>query len=165
MTTTFSNDSNLLQNLLNKIIRYRFTRNIDRELENRKISHAELSRSCGRNENWYNRSFNNLEDMKITTLVKLVAAVTKISDQKAKHEPFNINSVLDEELVVIASVLIDLKENNLKEILHPDANMMEFFLKIKVYVNSMKNLVTQEESDAYFRILEQITKKEIKKNG
>lgn len=155
MSTFLTNDNKLLQELLNKIMLYRFTRNIDRELENRKISHAALSRSIGRSGNWFNRSFNELEDMRISTFIKLIVSLPKISSHK--NDFIQINSILDKELFEIASVLIDLKDNNLEHLLHPDANMTNFFLKIKVYLDSIKKTVSQEELDAYNRVLRQIT--------
>lgn len=173
MTSILSNDNILLQGLLNKVIRYRLTRNFDKALQDREISHAELSGSTGRKGNWFNRTFNELEDMRTSTLIKSVAAVSKILNERSnsnrrKYNPIEITSVINEELFEIASVSIDLTIIDIEDLLHTDSGLTDFFKKLKVYVDSMKvlnNIVSQEEADAYGRVLERINQKERQSNG
>jgi hypothetical protein len=163
MSSILPNDNVLLQGLLNKVILYRFTRNFDKILQDRKISHAELSESTGRKGNWFNRTFNELEDMRISTFIKSVAAVTKILNERGQSEPIDITSIINEELIEIATVSIDLTIIDIEDLLSPDSGLTDFFLKLKVYVDSMKalnDIVSQEEADAYARVLERINQKE-----
>lgn len=168
MSTILPNDNILLQGLLNKVILYRFTRNLDKILQDHKISHAELSENTGRKGNWFNRTFNELEDMRISTFIKSVAAVSKILNEQRRSNPIDITSIITEELFEIANVSIDLTIVDIEDLLHPDSGLADFFLKLKVYVDSMKalnNIVSQEEVDAYTRILEKLNQKESKNNG
>jgi len=168
MTSILPNDNSLLQGLLNKVIRYRLTRNLDKALQDREISHAQLSESTGRKGNWFNRTFNELEDMRASTLIKSVAAISKILNERRessrrKYDPIEITSIINEELFEVASVSIDLTIIDIEDLLRDNSDLTKFFLKLKVYVDSMKalnNIVSQEEADAYARVLERINQKE-----
>lgn len=160
MSEIVPNENALLQGLLNKVILYRFTRNLDKELENRKISHAELSGSTGRIGNWFNRTFNELEDMRISTFIKSISAINKIISENDKFKPVEVHSVLDEELFKVASVSIDLSLNGVEHLLQNDTDVRRFFLEIRFYVDALKALdgkLTEDENDAYERILTRIT--------
>ncbi|WP_044640741.1 hypothetical protein [Risungbinella massiliensis] len=159
MSQILPNDSFLLQELLNKVLLYRLTRNLDKELQNRKISHAELSGSTGRKNNWFNRTFNELEDMRISTFIKSLAAINKIISNTSKFSPVEVQAVIDEEILNIASVIIDLSMNDVRYLLNNDPDLPKFFEDIKFYVDSLralKNVLSLEESDAYDRVLNRI---------
>ncbi|GED59947.1 hypothetical protein ABER61_00515 [Brevibacillus formosus] len=159
MSEIVPNESALLQGLLNKVILYRFTRNLDKELEDRKISHAELSGSTGRSGNWFNRTFNELEDMRISTFIKSISAINKIISGNYKFKPVEVHKVLDEEMFKVASVSIDLSMNGVEYLLQNDADMCKFFLEIRFYVDALKALdgkLSYDEIHAYEQILTRI---------
>lgn len=145
-----------LQSLLNKVILYRFTRNLDKVLGDRKISHAELSGNTGRSGNWFNRTFNEMEDMRVTTFLKTLSAINKIVDGNDKFRHAEVDAVLDEELFRIASFSIDLSMNDVEHLVQNDADIRKFFLDIRFYVDSLKALdgkLSDDELVAYERIL------------
>ncbi|MEQ6378240.1 hypothetical protein RZN22_17130 [Bacillaceae bacterium S4-13-58] len=154
-------EKELLIKLLHKVLLYRITRNIDKELNVRKISHSEISGSTGRNSNWFNRSFNELEDMKITTFVKILAAVNKNVDAttNSNFQPVSIESVLDKETLRIASYTIDVSINDLDYLITNSTNFREFLIEIRFYVVSLKalnNVLSSDELDAYEVIFKRI---------
>ncbi|EKN69288.1 hypothetical protein BABA_10511 [Neobacillus bataviensis LMG 21833] len=165
MSIILPDDKELLQGVLHKIILYRVTRNINNELVSRKIKHYQLSEATGRSGNWFNRTFNNLEDMRVSTLIKLIAGVTKIVNVQNKDNPISITSIIDDEIMEIASVLLDLNDVEIEDLLSPDSGMTDFFINLKFYVDSLETTdgISPEESDVYGRIIS-LTKRS-DKNG
>lgn len=159
MSQIVPNDGVLLQGLLNKVLLYRITRNLDKELQDRRISHAELSGSTGRSGNWFNRTFNELEDMRISTFIKSLTAINKIISGNSNFKPVEVQSVLDIQLFKIASVSIDLSMNGIEHLLNNDPAIPKFFADIKFYVDAIKalnNTISDEELQAYEKILNQL---------
>lgn len=157
MSDIVPNEGVLLQGLLNKVILYRFTRNLDKELAERKISHAQLSGSTGRNSNWFNRSFNELEDMRISTFIKSITVINKIISGNEKFKPVEVCNVLDDELFKAASVSIDLSLNDdVEHLLRNDTDIRNFFVDIRFYVDALEGKLSGEEKQAYERILVRI---------
>ncbi|USG67345.1 hypothetical protein NDK47_08765 [Brevibacillus ruminantium] len=160
MSEIVPNESALLQGLLSKVLLYRFTRNLDKELNERKISHSQLSGSTGRSGNWFNRTFNELEDMRISTFIKSISAINKIISGNEKFKPVEVRAVLDEELFKVASVSIDLSINNdVGHLLQNDPDIRKFFVDIKFYVDALKTLhdvISDEEIQAYEGIMNRI---------
>jgi hypothetical protein len=124
--STKPNDYILLQGMLNKVLLHRFTRNLDKELQDRKISHAKLSGSTGRTGNWFNKTFNELEDMRISTFVKSLSAINNIISGNSNFKPIEMNTVLDTELFKIASVIIDLSINETEHLVKNDPDITKF---------------------------------------
>jgi len=150
---------NLLLSLLKKILLYRLTRNIDKELQNRKISHAKLSAISGRGGNWFNRAFNELEDMRVTTFIRTITAINKKTSGR-DNNPVDVNHILDEELFKISSVFIDLATNGAEYLLNNDPEIRQFFRDIKFYVDALKALdsvLSAEELQSYEQILNRIS--------
>ncbi|MEH7749238.1 hypothetical protein V7659_30170 [Neobacillus drentensis] len=160
MSTIVPNDNVLLQGLLNKIILYRFSRNLDKELRDRNINHSQISLATGRSGNWFNRSFNELEDMRVSTLIKTIVAASRIISQNNRSNPILISSVIDQEVQEIASFSLELMDIGIDDMLDPEYGVEHFFLKLKVYVIQMKSHISQEEAEAYSRVLERINTKE-----
>ncbi|MFS0777661.1 hypothetical protein ABC255_16880 [Neobacillus sp. 3P2-tot-E-2] len=153
------NENEILQKLLLKILTYRITRNLDKELESRKITHLELSRNTGGNTNWFNRRFNELKDIKLSTFVKIIVAINKIISENSKFEPVEVNSVLTPEVLLMASVSIDLAINDIDYLLANDEDFKKFFLSMQFYVNNIKalnNVIAQEEIAVFEKIMIQI---------
>lgn len=162
MSGIAANESAVLQGLLNKVFLYRFTRNLDKELVSRKISHATLSGSTGRSGNWFNRTFNELEDMRISTFVKSISAINHIIREHGndRYTPVEVHTVLDEELFKIATISIDLSMNDIEYLLVNEPEIREFLVGIKVYVdvlNTMNGKLSQDEIRLYEKTLSQLS--------
>lgn len=156
MTKILPNNNEALQALLHKVLLYRFTRNLDKELEDRKISHSLISGSTGRNPRWFNRSFNKLEDMKISTFIKFISTVNQIICGNSNFKPVEVNVVLNAEIFRIASVIVDLSMNDVEHLIRNDTEVCQFFIDINVYVHSLKslnNVLSDEELEVYEQIL------------
>jgi hypothetical protein len=154
------NEKAILQSLLTKIILYRFTRNFDKILQNQRISHAELSAATGRASNWFNRTYNELEDMRVSTFIKSMAAVNKILSQRGNDNQINpLDSIFDQELLRIASVFLDLSLFEPQELLDSDESMTAFFIGLKVYVDALKGMdaaVSPEEIAIFEKLLSKV---------
>jgi hypothetical protein len=153
-------DKQLLQCLLQKVMLFRLTRNLDAELSDRRISHRAVSEGTGRKSNWFNRTFNKVEDLHSSSLIKLLANINKLSSTTERYESVDMGKVFNESLLQIASVSIDLGNNSISHLIEHDSDFCEFFNGLQFYVDSLKrlnNVVSQEELDAYERIKSQIT--------
>jgi hypothetical protein len=158
MSTILPNDKELLQELLNKIMLYRITRNLNNEMRTRKIRHYQISEATGRNGNWFNRTFNDLEDMRLTTFIKLIASVPKIATENNTKDPVPVTLILTEEVMEIASLLLDLNDVEISDLLDPDAGKRKLFKELKPYVDLLENAnkASKEETEAYNRALQLI---------
>lgn len=162
MSTCETNDNKLLQSLLHKITLYLFTRNFDKALKDRKISHAELSVFTRGSGNWFNRAFNELEDMRVATFINAYVAVSKILESRNKYDPIEISSVFNVELLQTESVSIDLSIIDDIDLLCSEEGLSDFFIGLKVHVEAMKKLrdvVTPQETKAYYKVLERLRNK------
>jgi len=139
-----------LQSLFTKILSYRITRNIDKELKDKNINHLQLSEASGRFGNWFNRTYNQVEDMRLSTFLRAYVAVSRIPNM----DPLPLDSIFTEEVLKIASLKIDFYDNNPEDLIKEN-KLSLFLLGLKVYVDALEklNIVTTEEVDAYDRVL------------
>ncbi|WIM41140.1 hypothetical protein PO903_09810 [Paenibacillus sp. PK4536] len=164
MSDLFKGDKELLESLMKKILIYRFTRNIDKILHDNKISHHEISMNSGRNNNWFNRTFNDLEDMRISSFLKMLSAMNKLSgNTKNQLKPFNLEDILGNDVLDISSILNDLNSDDLDHLLQHDKELAESLNNLKFYFDTIQgfdSIVSKEEIDAYDRIIKIINHKE-----
>lgn len=64
-----------LQNLLKKALVYNLMVNLDTTLNDKDIKHSHLSSRTGRQGNWFNDAKNNNEDIRVSTLARIFAAI------------------------------------------------------------------------------------------
>ncbi|NYE57177.1 hypothetical protein [Carboxydothermus ferrireducens] len=150
--------SDNLKKFLEKVLLYRFTRNIDKILAANNISHEKLSIYTGRKDNWFNRTFNKLEDMKITSFILLISAISTILNEmgiseKKINDQIKLDSIIDSEMLNIAKVLIELRQDELEQLLEYNNDLISFFESLKFYFKSINDNLTPNEIDAYNYIL------------
>jgi transcriptional regulator with XRE-family HTH domain len=153
--------SQALRLLFNKIILYRFTRNLDRELKSRKITHSELSEATGRAKNWFNRVFNELEDIRISTFIRLYAAMSKLAEEKRHFQatPLTFDTLFDEDVLRLASLSLDLRTDDIEELIKIDTTLADFIMGLRFYVEilkGMRNVVSVQETEAFENLARRI---------
>lgn len=153
--------SKTFQGLIDKIIVYRFTRNLDRELRSRRIAHSELSEATGRSKNWFNKTFNRPEDMRVSTFLKLFVAISEIAHRKQgpQEKSLTLQALFDEDLLRLTSLTLDLRTDDIEELAQLDPTLVDFLVGLRVYIEALKGVqkkVTSEEIDAFEHVLKNL---------
>ncbi|WP_107937313.1 hypothetical protein [Ureibacillus chungkukjangi] len=65
--------------MVKKALMYQFMANIDTKIKGKEIllTHRDLSIETGRAEAWFNNSFNNLEDLRISSFLRILAVANE----------------------------------------------------------------------------------------
>lgn len=78
----------VIRKMIKKALMYQLLTNLDTKLKSKDIqlTHKQLSRDTGRNPSWFNSSFNQLEDIQISTFSRILAAVNERLKTSNKKE-------------------------------------------------------------------------------
>lgn len=110
-----------LQKLLRKALLYRLMININGIISESGLSHQEISCQTGRARNWFNDAYNNNEDIRLSSLSKVFAVLSKefdlsnyqitdLFDKKVLHISGVLNSLADEDNDSIAGFILSERE-------------------------------------------------------
>lgn len=75
--------------------------NVNTLLINANLNHKEISNLVGNADNWFNDAFNNNEDIRLSSLIKILSVIPIQDDHK-------INSLFDYKTLEISAVRIGL---------------------------------------------------------
>lgn len=78
----------VIRKMIKKALMYQLLTNLDAKLKSKDIqlTHKQLSSDTGRNPSWFNSSFNQLEDIQISTFSRILAAVNERLKTSSKKE-------------------------------------------------------------------------------
>jgi len=85
--------------------------NIDKLLTKEGLNHRELSNKIGNSNNWFNDAFNNNEDIRLSSLIKIFSVMPEQTE-------FKLNILFDYKILEISSMrtsLSDEHENYIKD--------------------------------------------------
>ncbi len=134
-----------IQKLLRKALLYRLITNIDKIVSTAGISHQELSTNTGRKGNWFNDAYNNNEDIRISSLAKVLSVVNNKIDIKQ----FSISNLYDEKVLRISSVISSLADENslsINDFIFSEKDLFIDLVGDWGSLSSKKKLTSEEES-------------------
>jgi hypothetical protein len=158
---TQTDKTEFLKKLFKKGFTFKFTRKLNNALKDRNITHQNLSLDTGRDRAWFNRNYKNLEDMKLSTFVKVMVAVNRYTEGNKELPRLELSKVLDQELHYMASVIIDLSINGADYMLKSDKEFRNFITEnMPSYVGLLlsEEAITQEDFEFFEYLVSQITK-------
>jgi len=99
-------DINQLKKLLHKALIYRLMTKLDGFARDAKIPHSRLSVETGRSRNWFNEAYNNNEDIKISSLTRVLGAINRVH----QIHDYKISDLFDEKVLHITELLTRLSD-------------------------------------------------------
>ncbi|SHL24260.1 hypothetical protein [Shouchella rhizosphaerae] len=129
-----------LKKIIKKALIYQVFSNIDQLLEEADISHRSLSYGTGRAENWFNDAYNNNEDIRLSSLTKVLAYISpfegcpleKLICRKSLRYGGLLNTISDEE------------EESITTFLQSDKDLLQDLIGDLGVIESKKKLTIEE---------------------
>lgn len=79
--------------------------NIDILISDSNLNHREISTKIGNSANWMNDAFNNNEDIRISSLIKILSIMPDKSEK-------TLNTLFDDKMLEITSMMNSLSDEN-----------------------------------------------------
>jgi hypothetical protein len=149
------NDKYFLQKLIQKIIVWKFSSNLDKELSKYDISHANISRQAGRVQTAFNKTIRQVEDIRISSFIRYWISIQDLIKVSTRYKNINISfeSLIDEEIVKLSHFASELSDEEIDYIANLDAALL---IGLKVHIQRMrliKNVLKDEEIQIYEKVL------------
>lgn len=135
----------LLQKIVEKTLVFIFNQNLAREFEklglSRKMVH--VCEGTGRRGNWFSRTLNAVEDMRVSSLLKLGASAQRHATRW--HDWWS--NLLTDDILQWAELAIDIPTEGM-EVVRRDPNV---FIRLEPYVRTFRNrkAITDEEAHTF----------------
>ena len=113
----------VIQKMVKKVLMYQLLTNFDAKLKEKdlQLTHRDLSIGTGRAPSWFNNSFNQLEDLQISSFLRMLAVANERSKEKAEKE---IEAVFLRDIFTSAAIETANALNNL--VVEEDAHLLDF---------------------------------------
>jgi hypothetical protein len=144
-----------IQKLLKQALLYRLMTNIEKMVSTANLSHQEISSRTGRKGNWFNDAFNNNEDIKISSLAKILSVINSNTD----INQYQLADIFDKKVVRIANVISCLADedlSNIKNFLYSERDLFMDLIGDWGSLDSKKKLTGPEH--ACFKEILQVIK-------
>lgn len=150
------NKNLILQQLLSKILVKKVIDNFHNILADKNISHAEISRKAGKNEGAFNKTFNEAEDLKLSSFLRYWHAFKSLEKEKhsiSTNDSVKFEDLLNSETRKILNLISHLKNYDLNSITAEDIKLLQ---SLRYYFKLLKdkNILTECEIAVYEKILE-----------
>lgn len=98
--------------MVKKVLMYQLLTNLDSKLKEKdlQLTHRDLSIGTGRAPSWFNNSFNQLEDLQISSFLRILATVNERSMEKTgkEIEAVFLHDIFTSEVIDTANALNNL---------------------------------------------------------
>lgn len=150
-------DKKVLLKLLKKSMLYRLMDNLDRLVITAKLTHREVSYRTGNSHSWFNDAYNNNEDIRISSFIK-VLSVLKQEIESLSNPEINFHqefiNLFDDNILKIATMIGEFSDEEEREIAYFTQFDKGFFNEIIVDWVSMRN--TNKLDDEETRVVNQV---------
>ena len=144
--------------LLRKALLYRLMDNLNHLISDGKLTHRAVSNLMGNSDNWFNDSYNNNEDISISSFTRVLSVI----GQKIELKEYKLISLFDEKILEIASLMGKLSDEDdsfISDFVRADKTIfidllgdwasMAYKNKLdeteKTTMNQVRNLISEEE--------------------
>lgn len=151
-------DKEIFLKLLKKSLLYRLMTNLDRRLISKtRLTHREISYRTGNSHSWFNDAYNNIEDISISSFIK-VLSVIKPEIESLKQPEVNFQNelinLLDGSILKIASIIGELSDEEQQDIAYFIRSDQEFYREVLVDWITMKR--KNKLNNAENRVVDQV---------
>ncbi|EIM05904.1 hypothetical protein A1A1_13822 [Planococcus antarcticus DSM 14505] len=98
-----------IQKMVKKVLMYQVLTNFDAKIKDKdlQLTHRELSVRTGRAPSWFNNSFTGLEDLQVSSFLRILAAASERSEEKTGREIDEafLRDILTSEAIETANAL------------------------------------------------------------
>ncbi|MBU3201734.1 hypothetical protein LL037_08410 [Clostridium estertheticum] len=150
-----SNENLSLQQLLCKILNKSIIDKFHNELQKNNIRDSNLSIKSGKNPSAFNKTFNNAEQLTLSSFLRYLYAAADISNSAMNSKPFALDTFLQDEDIKILELICSIKDCTIDE-LDPDA--IKFLKHLKYHFDFLQknNKLTQNQICVYTKLYNKI---------
>lgn len=142
----------IIQKMVKKAVIYQLMTNFDLKLKAKEIqlTHRDLSIETGRAEAWYNNSFNNIEDLRVSSFLRILAVANERYKENTETEIDGafLHAIFTSKLLLTASAINHLAIENDTHLLNYIQSEEMLFQDLVGYwgiLNSKSKLDAEEE--------------------
>lgn len=133
------------------------------------IKHSNLSERAGRVRNAFNKTFNQVEDLRLSSFIRYWVTFLNLANElnemgSVKYDVPDFNNLVDQEIQNIVGLLSELSlyQDNLGDLVQllnskedKSVFLRELFNGLKVHVESMKakKVITEEEYRIFIQLI------------
>jgi len=93
----------ILAKMMKKALLYRLMYNLDEIVNKSNLTHSDLSSRVGNAKNWFNDAYNNDEDIRISSFVRILSVVDEVG--KVNLDKYTLKDFFDDKILKIASLM------------------------------------------------------------
>ncbi|HLQ82525.1 MAG TPA: hypothetical protein VK121_01585 [Pseudogracilibacillus sp.] len=93
----------ILAKMMKKALLYRLMYNLDEIVNKSNLTHSDLSSRVGNAKNWFNDAYNNDEDIRISSFVRILSIVDEVG--KVNLDKYTLKDFFDDKILKIASLM------------------------------------------------------------
>lgn len=139
--------------MVKKVLMYQLLTNLDSKLKEKdlQLTHRDLSIGTGRAPSWFNNSFNQLEDLQISSFLRILATANERSKEKTgkEIEEVFLRDIFTSEAIDTANALNNLaaeENNHLLDFIQSEEKLFKDLIGYWGILSSKNKLdVTEEE--------------------
>lgn len=115
-------DKTVLLKLLRKALLYRLMNNLNDMILETKLTHRSISNGVGNSDNWFNDAYNNNEDIRISSLLRVLSVI----ELEFNLKDYTLDTLFDKKILEIGSLINSLSDENdkyIKDFIMSDKDM------------------------------------------
>lgn len=150
-----TNENLSLQKLLCKILNKSIIDKFHNELQKNNINHTKLSIESGKNPSAFNKTFNNAEQLTLTSFLRYLYAASDITSSNVNTSHFALDTFIQDEELKILNLVCSVKDCPTDEFAPED---VQFLKHLKYHFDFLQknNKLTQDEILIYNKLYNSI---------
>lgn len=145
------NETLSLQKLLCKILNKSIIDKFHNELEKNNINHNKLSADSGKNLSAFNKTFNNAEQLSLSSFLRYWYAATTLTNSTMDNSPFGLENFIQEEEIHILKLICSIKDCGINYLESEDIQLLKHLKYHFDFLQKNKKL-TEDEIEVYNKI-------------
>lgn len=145
------NESLSLQKLLCKILNKSIVDKFHNELQRNNINHNKLSIDAGKHSSAFNKTFNNMEQLSLSSFLRYWYAASNLTSSSLNSGPFSLNNFIQDEELQILRLICSIKDSSIDSLENSDIQLLKH-LKCHFDFLEKNNKLAKEEIEIYNKI-------------
>jgi hypothetical protein len=146
-----ANESLSLQKLLCKILNKSIVDKFHNELQKNSINHNKLSTDAGKHPSAFNKTFNNVEQLTLTSFLRYWYVASTMTSSSLNFGPFSLDNFIQDEELHILRLLCSIKDSSVDYLESADIQLLKH-LKYHFDFLQKNNKLSKEEIEVYNKI-------------
>jgi hypothetical protein len=146
-----TNESLSLQKLLCKILNKSIVDKFHNELQKNNINHNKLSTDAGKHPSAFNKTFNNVEQLNLSSFLRYWYAASTLTSSSLNSGPFSLDNFIQVEELHILRLICSIKDSSVDSLENTDIQLLKH-LKYHFDFLQKNNNLSKEEIEIYNKI-------------